>query len=85
MKSFIFRNLVLQCMYINFLGGYKMKKILKAVGAVAAIGAGVAAGLVIYSKIKKGKEDVIDEFDDYDDDFSDEEDVVDAEEEAAEE
>ena len=61
-----------------------MKKILKAVGAVAAICAGVAGGLFIYSNIKKSKEVEIDEFEDYDYDFSDEE-VVEAEGEAAEE
>ncbi len=47
-----------------------MKKFFKIVGAIAAIGAGVAGGLCLYSKLKH-KNDVID---DVDDDFSDEED-----------
>lgn len=47
-----------------------MKKFFKIVGAIAAIGAGVAGGLCLYSKLKH-KNDVID---DIDDDFSDEED-----------
>ena len=49
-----------------------MKKFFKIVGAIAAIGAGVAGGLCLYSKLKH-KNDVIDDIDDYDDDFSDEE------------
>ena len=32
-----------------------MKKLLKVAGAIAAIGAGVAGGLFIYSKIKSKK------------------------------
>lgn len=50
-----------------------MKKFFKIVGAIAAIGTGVAGGLCLYSKLKH-KNDVIDDVDDYDDDFSDEED-----------
>lgn len=45
-----------------------MKKFFKIVGAIAAIGAGVAGGLCLYSKLKH-KNDVIDDVDDYDDDF----------------
>lgn len=45
-----------------------MKKFFKIVGAIAAIGAGVAGGLCLYSKLKH-KNDVIDDIDDYDDDF----------------
>ena len=55
-----------------------MKKFFKIVGAIAAIGAGVAGGLCLYSKLKH-KNDVIDDIDDYDDDFSDEEDEEDEE------
>uniref|UniRef100_UPI0040272241 hypothetical protein n=1 Tax=Eshraghiella crossota TaxID=45851 RepID=UPI0040272241 len=50
-----------------------MNKFFKIVGAIAAIGAGGARGLCLYSKLKH-KNDVIDDVDDYDDDFSDEED-----------
>ena len=51
----------------------KLEKFFKIVGAIAAIGAGVAGGLCLYSKLKH-KNDVIDDVDDYDDDFSEEED-----------
>ena len=59
-----------------------MKKFFKIVGAIAAIGAGVAGGLCLYSKLKH-KNDVIDDIDDSDDDFSDEEDEEDEEAEEA--
>lgn len=39
-----------------------MKKFFKIVGAIAAIGAGVAGGLCLYSKLKH-KNDVIDDID----------------------
>ena len=58
-----------------------MKKFFKIVGAIAAIGAGVAGGLCLYSKLKH-KNDVIDDVDDYDDDFSDEEAEKEAKKEA---
>ena len=52
-----------------------MKKFFKFLGAVAAIGAGVAGGLFLYNKYKENKEAYDDDFDDdYDDDFSDDED-----------
>ncbi len=52
-----------------------MKKFFKFVGAVAAIGAGVAGGLFLYNKIKENQNGYDDDFDDdYDDDFSDDDD-----------
>lgn len=52
-----------------------MKKFFKVIGSVAAICAGVAGGLFLYSKIKGNRDsfddDFDDDFDDYDDDFSD--------------
>lgn len=53
-----------------------MKKVFKIIGTVAAICAGVAGGIFLYSKIKKRKSEELDEFEDYDDDFSDEDDIV---------
>ena len=55
-----------------------MKKFFKIVGAIAAIGAGVAGGLCLFFKIKH-KIYPLDDIDDYDDDFSDEEDEEDEE------
>lgn len=53
-----------------------MKKLLKVAGAIAAIGAGVAGGLFIYSKIKSKKNAIDDDFeDDFDDDFDDDDDL----------
>ncbi len=49
-----------------------MKKFFKFVVAIAAICAGVAGGMVLYSKYKEKQDDDLD--DDYDDDFSDDDD-----------